>query len=61
MRQRTTLLAIPGVALSGILIFQFNKRYSFVKCLLDNTQILQLSLALAFFTAPYAMLIPLYG
>ena len=57
----TTLFAIPGVMLAGILIYLFNKRYAFTKCRLDETQIHKLSLALAFFTAPYAMLIPLYG
>ena len=57
----TTLFAIPGVILAGILIYVLNKRYSFTNCALDNQQIHNLSLALAFFTAPYAMLIPLYG
>lgn len=57
----TTLFAIPGVVLSGILIYALNKRYAFTKCTLDETQIHKLSLALAVFTAPYAMLIPLYG
>lgn len=57
----TTLFAIPGVILAGILIYVLNKRYSFTNCALDNQQIHNLSLTLAFFTAPYAMLIPLYG
>ena len=57
----TTLLAIPGVVLSGVLIYRLDRRYAFVKCLSDERQIHELSLALAFFTAPYAMLIPLYG
>ena len=57
----TTLLAIPGVVLSGVLIYLLDRRYAFVKCLSDERQIHELSLALAFFTAPYAMLIPLYG
>ena len=57
----TTLLAIPGVVLSGALIYVLNKRYAFVKCMSDERQIHKLSLALAVFTAPYAMLIPLYG
>ena len=57
----TTLFAIPGVVLAGILIYLFNKRYAFTKCTLDETQIHKLSLALAVFTAPNAMLIPLYG
>ena len=57
----TTLMAIPGVVLSGILIYALNKRYAFAKCISDERQIHKLSLALAIFTAPYAMLIPLYG
>ena len=57
----TTLLAVPGVILSGVLIYRLDRRYAFAKCLSDERQIHRLSLALAFFTAPYAMLIPLYG
>ena len=57
----TTLLAIPGVVLSGVLIYLLDRRYAFVKCMSDERHIHELSLALAFFTAPYAMLIPLYG
>lgn len=57
----TTLISIPGVALSGWLIFWSNKRFSFRKLELDAVQIRHLSLALAIFTAPYAMMIPLYG
>lgn len=57
----TTLLAIPGIVLSGILIYALNKRYAFAKCISNERQIHKLSLALAIFTAPYAMLIPLYG
>ena len=57
----TTLLAIPGVVLSGVLIYLLDRRYAFAKCLSDERQIHELSLALAYFTAPYAMLIPLYG
>lgn len=57
----TTLLAIPGVIVSAILICILNKRYAFTKCTLDETQKRKLSFALAVFTAPYAMLVPLYG
>ena len=57
----TTLLAIPGVVLAAFLIYALDKRYAFAKCALDETQIHKLSLALSVFTAPYAMLIPLYG
>lgn len=56
----TTLLAIPGVIVSAILIYILNKRYAFTKCTLDETQKRKLSFALAIFTAPYAMLVPLY-
>lgn len=57
----TTLISIPGVVLAGVLIYYLNKHCSFTKCGLDAVQIHKLSLALAVFTAPYAMLIPLYG
>ena len=57
----TTLLAIPGVIFSAVLIYALNKRYAFAKCVLDEAQKRKLSLALAILTAPYAMLIPLYG
>ncbi len=57
----TTLLSLPGVALGGVLIYFLNKRFSFGKCGLDAAAVRKLSLALAIFTAPYAMLIPIYG
>lgn len=57
----TTLLSLPGVAVAGVLIYFLNKRFSFKKCGLDPAQVHRLSLALAVFTAPYAMLIPIYG
>lgn len=57
----TTILSLPGVALAGVLIYFLNKRFSFRKCVLDPAAVHRLSLALAVFTAPYAMLIPLYG
>ena len=57
----TTLLSLPGVALAGVLIYFFNKWFSFRKCGLDPVQVHKLCLALAIFTAPYAMLIPIYG
>ena len=55
------ILSLPGVALAGVLIYFLNKRFSFRKCGLDPAAVHRLSLALAVFTAPYAMLIPLYG
>ena len=57
----TTLLAVPGVLLSAVLIYMLDRRYAFKECALDEAQIHKLSLALAVLTAPYAMLIPLYG
>lgn len=57
----TMLLSVPGVMLAGVLIYHCNKRFSFVHCELDAEQIRKLCLTLAVFTAPYAMLIPLYG
>ena len=56
-----TLVAIPGVALAAFLIYRLDKRFAFAKCELNEPQIQNLSRALAIFTAPYAMLIPLYG
>ena len=38
-----------------------DKRYAFVKTNLSEPAIKKLSMALSVFTAPYAMLIPLYG
>ena len=58
---RATIIAIPGVILSAIFIYFLDKRYAFVKTNLDELAIKKLSMALAVFTAPYAMLIPLYG
>ncbi len=57
----TTLLAVPGVMLSAFLIYLLDKRYAFAQCTLSQEHIKRLSLALSIFTAPYAMLIPLYG
>ena len=56
-----TLVAIPGVALAAFLIYRLDKRFAFAKCELEEPQIQKLSLTLATFTAPYAMLVPLYG
>lgn len=57
----TSLLSLPGVLLAGLLIYWLNRRFSFRKTNLTTEEIRYLSLALAIFTAPYAMLIPLYG
>ena len=57
----TSLISLPGVALAGALIYFLNRRFSFTRCDLSDIQVRRLSLALAVFTAPYAMFIPLYG
>lgn len=57
----TTLISIPGVILAGLLIYWLNKRFSFIKCGWSKIRIHNTSLILAVFSAPYAMLIPLYG
>ncbi|MCH5344620.1 MAG: hypothetical protein J1E64_11320 [Acetatifactor sp.] len=57
----TTLISLPGVALAGVLIYFLNRRFSFTKCGLSAAQVHKLCLALAVFTAPHAMMIPLYG
>ena len=56
-----TLLAIPGVILSAGCIYFFDRRFAFTKTGLDEKQTAVLCRFLAVFTAPYAMLIPLYG
>lgn len=56
-----TLLSLPGVLLAGFGIYAFNARYAFAGSGLTPEQIRRLSRWLALFTAPYAMLIPLYG
>lgn len=57
----TTLVSIPGVVLAGVLIYFLNKKLTFRKSTLDAMAIHRLCLHLAIFTAPYTMLIPLYG
>ena len=57
----TTLLSIPGVLVAGILIYFLNKKLTFRRSELDPAAIHRLCLHLAIFTAPYTMLIPLYG
>lgn len=57
----TCLISLPGVILAGVLIYFMNKRFSFRKSELDAGAIHKLCLYLAIFTAPYTMLIPLYG
>lgn len=57
----TTLISLPGVALAGVLIYFCNRKISFQKTDLTPEAIHKLSLLLAIATAPYTMLIPLYG
>ena len=56
-----TITAIPGVILAGFMIYFLNKKLTFRKSTLDAAVIHKLCLHLAIFTAPYTMLIPLYG
>ena len=57
----TTIISIPGVILAGFMIYFLNKKLTFRKSALDAAVIHKLCLHLAIFTAPYTMLIPLYG
>lgn len=57
----TTLISLPGVALAGYAIYWLNRKFSFRKSGLTDVQIQKLCLHLALWTAPYTMLIPLYG
>ena len=57
----TTLMALPGVALAGWLIYIFNKKLTFRNSGLDPAVVHKICLHLALWTAPYTMLIPLYG
>lgn len=56
----STVFAIPGAALAGLLIYWFNCRLSFRRTGLPEQTAHKLCLALAVATAPYTMLIPLY-
>ncbi len=57
----TTLMALPGVILAGVLIYFLNRRFVFRNTDLSKEQIHSVCLVLALWTAPYTMLIPLYG
>ena len=52
------LSTLPGILVAGILIYVWNRKFSFRKTNLEADQIHGLSLALAIVTAPYTMLIP---
>ena len=56
-----TAIAVPGVLLSAICIYFINRRFAFRNTDLDDAAIVKLCRVLAIITAPYAMLIPLYG
>lgn len=56
-----TLYALPGVILSGVLIYTLNRFLSFRKSGLEKGQLHKLCFSLAVFTAPYLMMIPIYG
>lgn len=53
------LVALPGVLVAGVLIYWLNRRVSFRFAGLEPEQVRRLAMALAVFTAPYSMLIPL--
>ena len=57
----TTLMTLPGVILAGALIYFLNRRFVFRKSGLSPEEIHSVCLSLALWTAPYTMLIPLYG
>lgn len=57
----TTLIALPGVILAGFMIYWLNRKLTFRNSDLDPQAIHRLCLHLALWTAPYTMLIPLYG
>lgn len=57
----TTLTAIPGTALAGFLIYVLNRKFTFRRTELTEQQVHKICLAMAVFTAPYLMLVPLYG
>ena len=57
----TVLIALPGVILAGFMIYWLNRKLTFRKSELDPQAIHRLCLHLALWTAPYTMLIPLYG
>jgi hypothetical protein len=57
----TTLVSIPGLIVSGVLIYVLNRIFTFHNSDLEPAQIHKLCLHLAIFTAPYAFLIPIYG
>ncbi len=52
------VLGFAFVALAGAIIYFLNRRFSFTKTDLDETQRHKLSLLLAILTAPYLMLFP---
>lgn len=56
----TTLVSVPGVLAAGLLIYRLD-RWALRRRGLAEQTAHRLSLALAVFTAPYTMLLPLYG
>ena len=56
----TTLISVPGVVLAGLLIYRLD-RWVLRRRGQNAAAAHRLALAMAVFTAPYAMLIPLYG
>ncbi len=54
-----TLISLPGVVLAAFFIYHLNRWFSFRDCRLEPVQTKKLCWALAIFTAPYTMLIPI--
>ena len=54
------VFSIPGLIVSGLLIYHLNKHFSFNDTDLKRAQIRRLCLWLALLTAPYLMLLPTY-
>ena len=52
------LITILGILISGVLIFIFNKKFSFKKVDMTERQKYVLSLAMAIVTSPYLFLLP---
>ena len=56
-----TIISIPGVILAGVLIYFINKKVSFVYTDMSEGQKKYLAFSIALYTAPYLMMLPLYG
>lgn len=57
----TCIISLPGVILAGVVIYWMNRKLVFKDSDLTPEQLHKICLHLALWTAPYTMLIPLYG